>query len=155
MQWSSDNQGGLCNTTKSLQGEDLLRMKSWQTPRQAVIEENGIHDIVPIRSTQFLEQKKWPPFIPNQWEEKRADFCSAKNSHFWLQQNLGQPYSKWKYCRNNNALEQNLVTPFTFEVIHKSISSLLPQLLKLDYFNFIKGVARSPIKKYDPFNSFD
>ncbi|KAM3362110.1 hypothetical protein P3S68_016964 [Capsicum galapagoense] len=116
MQWSSDNQGGLCNTTKSLQGEDLLRMKSWQTPRQAVIEENGIHEIVPIRSTQFLEQKKWPPFIPNQWEEKRADFCSAKNSHFLLQQNLGQPYSKWKYCRNNNALEQNLVTPFTFEM---------------------------------------
>ncbi|KAH0697007.1 hypothetical protein KY290_014438 [Solanum tuberosum] len=95
--WSSDNQGSLLNS-KFQKGEDLLRMKSWQTPRQVVIEQNGI---MPIRSTQFLEQKK---FIPNQWEEK-----TAKNSHFLLQENLGQPYSKWN-CRNN-ALDQNLVTP--------------------------------------------
>ncbi|XP_049383879.1 uncharacterized protein LOC125848117 [Solanum stenotomum] len=100
--WSSDNQGSLLNS-KFQKGEDLLRMKSWQTPRQVVVEQNGI---MPIRSTQFLEQKK---FIPNQWEEK-----TAKNSHFLLQQNLGQSYSKWN-CRNN-ALEQNLVTPCRIEM---------------------------------------
>lgn len=100
LQWSSHNQGSIPNT-KSL-------MKSWQTPRQ-VLQENGIHEIVPIRSSQFLEEKKWPPFIPNQWEEKSVDICSTKNSHSLLQQNLGQPYSKWT-CRNNT-LEKNLVTP--------------------------------------------
>ncbi|MCD7446204.1 hypothetical protein HAX54_045261 [Datura stramonium] len=118
LQWSSDNQGSLLNTKTSLKGEDLrennnlLRMKSWQTPRQVVLKENGTHEIVPIRSSQFLEEKKWPPrneVIANQWEEKRADFCSPKSSHFWLQQN-----SKWKYCRNN-ALEQNLLTPCRIE----------------------------------------
>ncbi|XP_055804135.1 uncharacterized protein LOC129873134 [Solanum dulcamara] len=110
LQWSSDNQGSLLNA-KSRKGEDLLRMKSWQTPREVVLEENGI---VPIRSTQFLEQKKWCPFIPNQWEEiKRADISSAENSQFLLQQNLGLPHSKWN-CRNN-ALDQNLVTPCRIE----------------------------------------
>lgn len=119
LQWSSDNQGTLLNTKSSLKRDDLrennnlLRMKSWQTPRQVVLKENGIDEIVPIRSSQFLEEKKWPPrneFITNQWEEKRNDFCSAKNSHFLLQQN-----STWKYSRNN-ALEQTLLTPCRIEM---------------------------------------
>ncbi|CAN4084224.1 unnamed protein product [Withania somnifera] len=106
LQWSSHNQGRLLNT-KSLKSEDS-RMKSWQTPRQ-VLQENGIHEIVPIKSSHFIEEKKWPPFIPNQWEEKRADICSAKNSHLLL-----QPNSKWN-CRNNT-LEKNLATPSKIEM---------------------------------------
>ncbi|XP_059290525.1 uncharacterized protein LOC132044053 isoform X2 [Lycium ferocissimum] len=129
LRWPS-NQGGLLNT-QSVTGEDfresnnLWRMKSWQTqdklssPRQ-VIRENGRREIGSIKSSQFLEEKRWPPheFMPNQWEEKKADLsdiCSAKNSQYLLQQNnVVQPYSKWN-CRYNT-FEQNLVKPFKIEI---------------------------------------
>ncbi|KAJ8549471.1 hypothetical protein K7X08_033178 [Anisodus acutangulus] len=109
LHWSSHKQGSLLN----IKTQDKL-----STARQ-VLEENGSHEIGPIRSSQFLEEKKWPPreFITNQWEEKRADFadiCSAKNSQFLLQQNLAQPYSKWNCTYNTH--ENNLVTPFRIEM---------------------------------------
>lgn len=102
LQWSSNNQGNLRNT-KSINC-DNLRLKSWQTPRQVVLEEN-------IKSTQF------------QWEEKRATIFSAKNTQFIRQQNLGQPYSKWKYSLNN-AFEKNHVTSFMAEVTIHSVHLL-------------------------------
>lgn len=106
LQWSS-NQGSVLNTTR----EKLC------TPRQ--FQKNGGHEIGPVRSSQFLEEKRWPPseFTANQLEEKIADFsniCSAKNSQYLLQQNVAQPYSKWN-CRYNT-LEQNLETPTRLEV---------------------------------------
>ncbi|XP_075106329.1 uncharacterized protein LOC107790101 isoform X1 [Nicotiana tabacum] len=106
LQWSS-NQGSVLNTTR----EKLC------TPRQ--FQKNGGHEIGPVRSSQFLEEKRWPPseFTANQLEEKIADFsniCSAKNSQYLLQQNVAQPYSKWN-CRYNT-LEQNLETPTRLEM---------------------------------------
>ncbi|XP_016481117.2 uncharacterized protein LOC107802181 [Nicotiana tabacum] len=107
LQWSS-NQGGLLNNTTR---------EKLSTPRQ--FQKNGGHEIGSIRSSQFREEKRWPPsvFIANQWEEKNSDFsniCSAKNSQYLLQQNVAQPYSKWN-CRYNT-LEQNLETPTRLEM---------------------------------------
>ncbi|KAJ8545432.1 hypothetical protein K7X08_018015 [Anisodus acutangulus] len=104
-QWSFDNQGSLLDTKTR---------NKLSTPRQ-VLQENGRDENGPIRSSQFLEEKRWPAhdqLLTKQWEEKRADFSNTYSA--MLQQNLAQPYSKWN-CRYNT-LGKNLVTPFRIEM---------------------------------------